>query len=123
QSPQRSADRPQSTQSTQRNTLGGIVGRTNRRTNSRAARFGADSSSPNRSHGSAHAFFQRRDAVPELADGDAAVERPVVAEDVDRAACDQRRAAEQRGACFLKRANRRRRRERNPPPLPPAGQP
>ena len=49
--------------------------------------------------------------VAELADRLAAVERPVVAEDLDRAARDQRRAAEQRDAQLLGGAEQRRRPE------------
>src|SRR5262249_9698978 len=63
---------------------------------------------------------ERRDAVPEIGRRGVARERPVVAEDLDGAARDERRAAEQRDAQLLRRAERAGDRIRNAQRRPPA---
>src|SRR5437588_1924300 len=60
------------------------------------------------------AVGERRHRVAEGAHGFAAVERPIVPEDLDGAARDERRAAEEIDAKFLERAERAGDRKRNP---------
>src|SRR5438128_2149865 len=58
-------------------------------------------------------FLERRHRVTQVADRCRAVERPIVSEDLDGAAGDERRAAEHRHAQLFDRAERVRHGERN----------
>src|SRR5213593_4564300 len=59
------------------------------------------------------AFLEWRHRVTQLTDRRRAVERPIVSEDLDGAAGDERRAAQHRHAQLFDRAERVRHRERN----------
>src|SRR5438093_13220686 len=92
---------------------------------SRHAATGAplpNATSPPRLERAPHTVGERRDPVSQLASGDAAVERPVVPEDLDGAARHQRQAAEGAHAALLERSKGGRDTVRNSPWRLPAGQ-
>jgi hypothetical protein len=82
---------------------------------------GANDPSRDRRHRVAHTLFEGGHRIAQITDGCAAVERPVVAEDLDRAPRNERRPAEHRHPQFFERRERGGGGKRDPHRPAPAG--